>query len=349
MASTYSNLKVQLMTTGENTSTWGAVTNINLGTALEEAIVGTGDVTFANANVALTLANSNTSQTARKMRLNLIGTTNGVTRKLRVPDIQKVYIVANNTDGTIEVLNTTGANVSIPTGKTAWVYSTGTGVISAVNYFPDFSVGESNVVTETATQTLTNKTLTAPVITSANLTDATLGSNSTADTQSAGDNSTKLATTAFVQSTVFPSGAIVLWSGAIETVPNGWALCNGENGTPDLRNRFVVGAGSTYAVDATGGSADAVVVSHTHTINETSLTGSLQRVSETWHEVGVASGVFTKQSGFNAQGTPSSTDNSSTGAINFDATHTHTAASAGESGTNKNLPPYYALAYIMKL
>ena len=60
--------------------------------------------------------------------------------------------------------------------------------------------------------------------------------------------------------TPLPAGTIVLWSGSIGSIPAGWVLCNGNNGTPDLRNRFVVGAGSTYSVDASGGSADAVVV-----------------------------------------------------------------------------------------
>ena len=63
----------------------------------------------------------------------------------------------------------------------------------------------------------------------------------------------------------FVTGMIMLWSGSTGTIPSGWALCNGSSGTPDLRDRFVVGAGNTYAVDATGGSADATLPSHTHT------------------------------------------------------------------------------------
>ena len=74
MASTYSNLKIQLMATGENSGTWGTVTNTNLGTALEEAIVGSADVTFSSADVTLTLTDTNSSQTARNLRLNLTGT-----------------------------------------------------------------------------------------------------------------------------------------------------------------------------------------------------------------------------------------------------------------------------------
>ena len=63
----------------------------------------------------------------------------------------------------------------------------------------------------------------------------------------------------------FVRGMIMLWSGSTSSVPSGWALCNGSSGTPDLRNRFVVGAGASYAVNATGGSANAVVVSHSGT------------------------------------------------------------------------------------
>jgi hypothetical protein len=71
MASTYSSLKIQLMTTGENSGTWGNVTNVNLGTAIEEAIVGSADVTFSSAQVTLTLTDSNASQAARNLRLEL--------------------------------------------------------------------------------------------------------------------------------------------------------------------------------------------------------------------------------------------------------------------------------------
>jgi hypothetical protein len=58
---------------------------------------------------------------------------------------------------------------------------------------------------------------------------------------------------------------ITLWSGSIASIPSGFALCDGTSGTPDLRDKFIVGAGSTYAVDATGGSADATLPTHTHT------------------------------------------------------------------------------------
>ena len=134
MASTYSNLKIQLMTTGENATTWGSVTNTNLGTAIEEAISGSADVTFASNNVTLTLSNTNATQTARNMRLNLTGTTGGSTRTLTVPNIEKVYIVNNGCSDPVEVKNSAGVSVTVPAGKSVIVFSTGTGVVDAINY-----------------------------------------------------------------------------------------------------------------------------------------------------------------------------------------------------------------------
>lgn len=95
----------------------------------------------------------------------------------------------------------------------------------------------------------------------------------TAPTATLGSNTTQLANTSFVaasMSALIPAGIITLWSGAISAIPSGWVLCNGSNSTPDLRDRFVVGAGTTYAVGATGGSASVtldttMIPSHTHT------------------------------------------------------------------------------------
>ena len=77
MASTYSDLKIELIGTGEQSGTWGTTTNTNLGTALGEAITGSADVPFSSADVTLTLTNTNASQSARNLRLNLTGTSGG--------------------------------------------------------------------------------------------------------------------------------------------------------------------------------------------------------------------------------------------------------------------------------
>ena len=128
MASTYSDLKIQLMATGENSTTWGTVTNTNLGTAIQEAITGSADVSFSNANVTLTLTDTNASQTARNLRLNCTGTaTSGY--NLIVPAIEKVYIVKNSTDGVITIKNAATAGIAVPVGKTTWVFNDGTTVV----------------------------------------------------------------------------------------------------------------------------------------------------------------------------------------------------------------------------
>ncbi len=95
------------------------------------------------------------------------------------------------------------------------------------------------------------------------------------------------------------SGMIVMWSGTIASIPAGWTLCNGSNGTPDLRDRFIVGAGSGYAVGATGGSS-------VHTLTQ--------------------SGIGTGWPG--------------TGVSKIDG---------ADTGNISRLPPYYALAFIMKI
>ena len=164
---------------------------------------------------------------------------------------------------------------------------------------------------------------------------AVFSSTVTAPTPTTGDSSTKVATTAFVQGAGLPSGCIVIWSGSSASIPSGWYLCNGSNGTPDLRNRFIVGAGSTYAVGATGGSADAIVVSHTHTAT----------VTDPGHDHGIRVGVAAKNTSTGSTGgdnwVSGSTDSATTGiSVGISTT--------GSSGTNANLPPYYALCYIMK-
>ena len=96
MASTWSDLKIELITTGEQSGTWGDTTNTNLGTALEQAIVGQASVTFSSGDITLTLSNSNSLQDARALRLYLTGTTGGSVRNCTVPAIEKPYLVYNN-------------------------------------------------------------------------------------------------------------------------------------------------------------------------------------------------------------------------------------------------------------
>lgn len=165
-----------------------------------------------------------------------------------------------------------------------------------------------------------------------------------------GTNTTQLATTAFATAAAiaaFPSGGIIIWSGASTAIPSGWRLCDGTNSTPDLRNRFIVGAGSTYAVGATGGSTDAITVAHTHTYS-----GTTDGIGNHTHSFEFD--MYAEEgSGVPAGGSTSMPyDGHFAGTTGAAGAHSHTysgtTASTGSSGTNANLPPYYALCYIMK-
>ena len=136
---------------------------------------------------------------------------------------------------------------------------------------------------------------------------------------------------------VVPAGGIIMWSGATSAIPSGWALCDGNNGTPNLTNKFVIGAGGTYAVNATGGSKDAVVVSHTHGITEPNG-GQGHNHSMEYTNTGNNDGR-SEESGDGGVSGSHDTSFATTGI---------TINSQGVSGTNQNLPPYMALAYIMK-
>lgn len=231
-----------------------------------------------------------------------------------------------------------------------------------------------------------------------------------APTASSGTNTTQLATTAFVNASILyavPAGIITLWSGAIASVPIGWSLCNGASGTPDLRDRFVVGAGTTYAVGATGGAntvtLDATMIpahthsltasgttaasgDHTHTFSGTSSGQSATHshtaiVSDPGHTHAVPNAAFfntgtplAASSGGSNLGINNSTNSATTGITvsngnasadhthtysgttsAISTTHTHTVSVTGTSGSiggglaHENRPPYYALAWIMKL
>jgi hypothetical protein len=152
----------------------------------------------------------------------------------------------------------------------------------------------------------------------------------------------------------FPSGGIIMWSGTIATIPSGWLLCNGSSGTPDLRNRFVIGAfqdttGVAYttvtgADTQTGGTKDAIVVTHTHTATST--------VTDPGHLHATASGGSVLSSSgseaYNQGGSGGGPKNTTLATATTGITVATTNASTGSSGTNANLVPYFALAYIMK-
>jgi len=156
MASTYStNLKIELIATGEQAGTWGTTTNGNLGTALEQAIVGYGNPIFtSDADLTITLTDSNASQIARAFALNVTsGVSLTTTRNLIVPTIQKPYLIYNATTGSqsIIVKTSAGTGVTVPNGARTLVYVDGTNVVSSVSNLPTLTLNTALAATSGGT------------------------------------------------------------------------------------------------------------------------------------------------------------------------------------------------------
>lgn len=402
MASTYSDLKIELIGTGEQSGTWGTTTNTNLGTAIEEAITGSADVSFSDADVTLTLTDTNTTQAARNLRLNLTGTATSALN-LIVPAIEKLYLINNGLAETVTVKNSSGTGAAVPAGKSMFVFNNGTNVALATNNFNGSVTSSSVAITGgqingttlggatpagaaftslSASSTVsgagfTNYFASPPAIGSSNPAAGsftTLTANGATTLSGAITSSSSLDVTGTFaldgsQGTsgqvlvsqgsgntpawgnAFVAGMIMMWSGTIATIPSGWYLCDGNNSTPDLRNKFIIGAYSddagaakttiTGSATQSGGSKDAIVVSHTHTatvtdpghdhdMNAKYAAGGDDPTKMSTAYSGGAS--FTNTTAVVSNTTGISVSNSTT----------------GSSGTNANLPPYYALAFIMK-
>jgi microcystin-dependent protein len=272
--------------------------------------------------------------------------------------VEKTYIVKNSTSGSqsIQIIGSSGLGVTIPNGVTALVYCDGTNFYNALTgSVGNFTVNGNLAVTGTTALTGALTASTATFSGAISSVSPTFTGTPLAPTAAAGTNTTQIATTAFVLANV-PTGIINMWSTA--TAPTGYLLCDGTavNRTTYaalfavISTTFGVGDGSTTfnvpnytnrmpygtTVGATGGSADAVVVTHTHTATSTDSGHSHTEVyySASGGSYGLQSGPNNFQA---TQQTGTSTANITT-----------TVANAGVSGINANLPPYLGINFIIK-
>jgi hypothetical protein len=265
MASTFSSLKIELIGTGEQDGTWGDTTNTNLGTAIEQAITGSGDVTFTSADVTLTLANTNSAQTARNLRLVCVGTSGGA-RQLIVPDIEKQYIVKNELADTVTIKTSAGTGIAVLAGKTMTVFNDGTDVV--------------DVTTQTTSLVTGSITASSPIAVSsggtglATLTanNVILGNGTSNPSFVAPGNSANVLTsngTTWVSSVVpqpefFSSGTRMTFNQT--AAPTGWTK---DTSTDNAGFRLVSGSASS------GGSVDfTTAFSSSRAVTVTSMSGS---------------------------------------------------------------------------
>ena len=375
MPSTYTtNGGIELPANGEQSGTWGSTVNDNMN-IIDRLTNGVGVISLSGTTHTLTTADGTPSDGHYSV-LVLGGAPSGTNTITIAPnDGQHVYIVKNSSGQSAIFSQGSGANVTVLNGNSAIIYSDGAGAGAAVvDITSTFQFGTVDINGGTIDGTVIGGTTAA-----AGSFTSVAASGTVTATSFAGSGSALTG--------LFASGMIMLWSGSVVSIPSGWLLCDGTSGTPNLQNRFIVGAGDSYAVDATGGAAtvtlDATQIpahshtadgdltaasagAHTHTgsVDSTSLTGSATYIAETWGIVGSASGIISREGGFVNTGTPQNTDSSPTGKLNIDASHIHTfttnsggahthditgsTANTGGGLAHENLPPYYALAYIMK-
>lgn len=344
MPSTYSpNLRFELTATGEQSGTWGLTNNTNIGTLIEQAISGVASIAMLDADKTLLAANGSSDE-ARNAVITMTGALTA-TRNVIVPTAPKTYTVRNSTTGgqSIVVKTSAGTGVTIANGDTVAVYCDGTNVVRGSVPFN---------VTTGAVQT-----------------GAIQASGALTATTAAFDTMPTVGGVPLSQ-TVIPPGLIVMWSGSIATIPSGWALCNGTSGTPDLRDRFIIGAGGSRSPGATGGASSATTSSsgahsHTGSTGGTALTeAQMPHHSHGVNDPGHNHMVFTDDnSGASGSGNrdanpgsfpqgPTSTNVtgiSIQGAGGGQA-HSHSISSDGaHAHTVDTVPPFYALAFIMKL
>ena len=339
MSSSYSpSLRIELIGSGDQAGAWGATTDSNFAYVLDTAIAGYQAVSVSSTAQALTYVNgpSSTANLNQSVYAMLKFNTAGAASAIYAPPVSKQYIIWNNSGYTITIYNSTvignttaaGTGVAIADGDKLQVWSDGT------NFYDTKSGGITGTVAianggtaaTSASAARTNLGLVIGTDVAAIASPAFTG-NPTAPTPATSDNDTSIATTAFVQAVtraLFPVGAI--YSATVATNPG--TLLGFGTWTAFGAGRVMVGNGGGFSAGATGGSADAVVVSHTHTatVTDPGHFHTFTRYANLQVQAGSSTPCWTGES---TQNTGSKT----TGITVANSTE-------GSSGTNANLQPY---------
>ena len=374
MASDYSdNLRIELISTGEQAGAWGTTTNRNLGTLIEQAISGSVAVTTVATDTALTALNGVEDQ-ARNMML-VLNTSSGGDFNVYVPPAPKIYIVSNVSGYVVTLYNSTiigniiaaGDGISVPAGVNLLVYTDGINfkTINAANLTDTLAVANGGTgSTSLAANNVILGNGTSAVQTVA---PGTVGNVLVSDGAT------------WTSGVGVPSGSLFMWPTG--TAPTGYLLCDGTTynegdysalfgvigrtfggdavaGTfnvPDYRDRMPIGAGTSYSANSTGGNKDAIVVLHSHT-GSTSSAGSHEHYlarADYWTG-GLNSSNYIAQ--IESTGTPNdytlaghpSVANIGRSSAAGSHSHSVTVNDTGAGGTNANLPPYLGIYFIIK-
>jgi microcystin-dependent protein len=324
MPSTYTGSGIELIADGEQSGTWGQTTNTNL-QIINRMTSQAGAISLSGTTHTLTVSDGTLSDGQYGI-LVFGGSPSGTNTVTISPnDAKRSFIVRNTSGQSVVLTQGSGGNVTILNGDSAIVYCDGAGAGAAVVDVSSTLITTNNLIAANNLSDLTSDTTAR--------TNLGLGTAATLNVGTSANNIVQLNGSAQLPAVdgslltgivAIPTGAILLWSGSTGSIPTGFVICDGTNSTPDLRDRFIVGAGNTYAVDATGGS-------NTVTLATTNLPGHTHSVSGTT----ASDGAHTHNVSGNTSNTGAHTHNVSGNTSNTGA-HTHSGSTSNTGAHQHN-------------